>query len=72
MANPSLHGAVVLLVAVAAVASAPGWARARSDDMAAAAIPQSLDQTIYRPNCARVEYDEVCLFDPCAADCGPR
>ena len=70
MANPSVHGVVVLLAAVAAVAGAPGPAHARSDEMAA--VPPRLDQTVYRPNCARVEYDEVCLFDPCAADCRPQ
>jgi hypothetical protein len=72
MANPRIQGAVVLLVAVAAVASAPGPAHGRSDETAAAAIPQWLDQTIYRPNCARVEYDEICLFDPCATGCEPQ
>jgi len=72
MANPSLHGAVVLLAAFAAVANAPGPAHARSEETAAAAIPHWLDQTVYRPNCARVEYDEACLFDPCAAACEPH
>ncbi|HUI95902.1 MAG TPA: hypothetical protein VLX44_09135 [Xanthobacteraceae bacterium] len=72
MANPSVHGVVVLLVGVAAVAGAPGPAHARSDEMAVAETPQWVEQTVYRPNCPRVEYDEACLFDPCSADCEPH
>lgn len=73
MANPSVHSAVVvLLVAVAAVANAPSPALALTDERAAAAAPQWFDETVYRPNCLRIEYDEVCLFDPCGANCGPR
>jgi len=72
MVNLSSRAAIALLAALAVVASAPGPARAMSDAVANAAAPQWLDQTIYRPNCPRVEYDEHCLFEGCAADCMRR
>ena len=73
MANSSVQSIVVLLAAVAAVSAVSGPARARPDTTATSAIPRWLDQTtVYRPNCPRVEYDEVCLFDGCAADCRGR
>ena len=62
----------LLLVAAAVVASGPGPAHARSDAMSDAAVPQSFDQTVYRPTCPQVEYDQHCLFDGCASGCGRR
>ncbi len=72
MANSSVLRIVTVLVAAALSASVTGSAQARSEAMTNATIPQGLDRTVYHPNCPRLEYDQRCLFDGCAAECGGR
>lgn len=69
-ANSRAYRVVVLVFAVAVGGSAP--AHARSETTANAAPPRWLDQTVYRPNCPRAEYDKDCLLDGCSPGCGRR
>lgn len=69
-ANSRKHSVVVLAFAVAVGVSAS--AHARSETTANAATPHWLDQTVYRPNCPRAEYDRDCLLDGCSPGCGRR
>jgi len=72
MAKSSVRRIVALLLAVSVVGSGPLPAHARSDAMGTTAVPRGLDQTVYRPNCPRAEYDGQCLRDGCAMDCRAR
>jgi hypothetical protein len=68
MANSRRHRVAVLVFAIAIGASA--LAHARADITPNAATPHWLDQTVYRPNCPRAEYDKDCLLDGCSPGCG--
>lgn len=67
MMNPSVTSLLTLLIAALLVETLTGPAHAR-DAVGNLAVIQSIDQTVYSPNCPRVEYDQRCLFDACASD----
>jgi hypothetical protein len=81
MANPSVSNrpgvrrgrdVVAVLLVAAALVGVTGSAGAASQALGNASIPHWFDQTVYRPNCLQIEYDQHCLFDGCAWECGPR
>ncbi|HEU5276244.1 MAG TPA: hypothetical protein VFU97_21490 [Xanthobacteraceae bacterium] len=72
MMNSSVLSLIALLLAALLVKTAVVPAHARSDTVADVSGPQWVDQTVYRPNCSRVEYDQRCIFDACTSDCGRR
>lgn len=72
MMNSSVLSVIALLIAAIVIKSVAVPAHARSDTIADVAGRQWIDQTIYRPNCSRVEYDQRCLFDACTSACESR
>ncbi len=69
--NSSVLSLAALLIAALLVKTLTGAAHAR-DIGASLTVVQSIDQTVYRPNCPQVEYDRRCLFAACAPDCERR
>ena len=71
MMNSNVMSLLTLLIAALLVNTLIGPAHAR-DAVGNLSVIQSIDQTIYGPNCPRVEYDQRCLLDACAPDCDRR
>lgn len=72
MMNSSVLSLIALLLAALLVKTAVVPAHARSDTVADRSGPVWIDQTVFRPTCSRVEYDQRCVFDVCASDCERR
>lgn len=72
MMNSSVLSLIALLLAALLVKTAVVPAHARSDTVADRSGPVWIDQTVFRPTCLRVEYDQRCVFDVCASDCERR
>ncbi len=71
MMNSSVLSLVALLIVALLVKTLTGAAYAREAG-ADLAVVRSFDQTVYRPNCPQVEYDQRCLFEACAPGCERR
>ncbi len=71
MVNSSVLSLLALLLAALLIKTLTAPAHAR-EVVSNIAVLHSVDQTVYRPNCPGVEYDQRCLFDGCAPDCDRR